>query len=259
MSNFVISADGKTFEKYIGTDVHVIVPDGVEKIGYEAFRMSKVESVKLPEGIKEISSYAFYGCMSLKNLNIPDSIEFIGIEPFGQCLHLKELQLPNKKISFADAAFRNTYFSTFSLPDQTEEIRDNMFNGSMNLNMITIPSKVKAICQYAFNWCTSLRVVHIKNGVESIMHRAFYKAISLQEVYIPESVTVLGSCAFELCECLKDVYVDWKSFPDFIKDNDNLFTGVCLKYVTLHVPHGTIEMYKSHPSFSKFAVIKEID
>lgn len=257
MENFVISKDGKTVEKYTGSEKNVAVPIGIEVIGNEAFRMSKVETVLLPDGVKKIESCAFYGCMSLKKINIPDSIEFIGVSAFEQCLHLKELQLPDKKISFAEASFRNTYFDSFVLPEETEEIRNNMFNGSMCFTQMVIPGNVESIGQYSFGYCTSLKKVVIKNGVKSVMHRAFYKAPSLAEVHIPASVEILGQQAFEFCECLSDVYVDWREFPTAISQNDKLFTGVYLRAVTLHVPEGTLSKYKDHPSFSRFGKIEE--
>lgn len=56
---------------------------------------SKLTTVELPDSLKSIGKYAFYGCSSLKSLNIPDSLKNIGDYAFYNCTALKSLSIPD--------------------------------------------------------------------------------------------------------------------------------------------------------------------
>ena len=52
----------------------VIIPDGIEKIGNYLFWGSDVESVTIPESVKEIGEGTFYECTKLKKVTFaPES------------------------------------------------------------------------------------------------------------------------------------------------------------------------------------------
>ena len=52
--------------KYRGTDTNVSVPDTVEIIGESAFEdNTRIELVVLPNTVKKIEAYAFWGCDNL--------------------------------------------------------------------------------------------------------------------------------------------------------------------------------------------------
>ena len=62
------------------------IPDGVEKIGNDAFRScNNLESVKLPDSINIIGAYAFDYCTSLTSIKIPDGVNIIGAGAFSVC------------------------------------------------------------------------------------------------------------------------------------------------------------------------------
>jgi hypothetical protein len=73
-------------KKYTGNEKNVIIPDGVKRIGKEAFeRCENLESVTIPNGVKSIGDYAFNGCSKLSSVVIPDSIKNIGEHVFRNC------------------------------------------------------------------------------------------------------------------------------------------------------------------------------
>ena len=50
---------------------HVIIPEGVETIGYHAFRgCTSLEKVIIPEDVETIAGWTFKGCTSLKKVII---------------------------------------------------------------------------------------------------------------------------------------------------------------------------------------------
>ena len=63
LSDFIIN-DG-VLTKYVGTDPHVIIPEGVTQIGAKAFAVelgetSSLETVVLPSTLRVIEKYAFH-------------------------------------------------------------------------------------------------------------------------------------------------------------------------------------------------------
>ncbi|MBQ5311887.1 MAG: leucine-rich repeat domain-containing protein [Oscillospiraceae bacterium] len=62
---------------YHGDKEVYTVPPHIKKIGFLAFRDSKVKSLILPDGLKEISNLFLYGS-GIRSLHIPDSVEKVG-------------------------------------------------------------------------------------------------------------------------------------------------------------------------------------
>ena len=56
------------------------------------------EVIEIPENVKEIANYAFYGCKSLKEIIIPSSVTEIGYGAFWDCSSLKKVIIPGSVI-----------------------------------------------------------------------------------------------------------------------------------------------------------------
>lgn len=52
----------------------------------------RIEQLILPANLREIGSYAFYGCRALKRLVLPQSLEKLGRGIFTACNHLEEIR-----------------------------------------------------------------------------------------------------------------------------------------------------------------------
>lgn len=61
----------------------------VVAIGERAFENSGVAAVVLPEGVREIEWFAFYGCEELVNVTLPASVNSIGYAVFDGCADLR--------------------------------------------------------------------------------------------------------------------------------------------------------------------------
>lgn len=48
-----------------------------------------MKEIIIPEGVREIASYAFYGCSSLEKLTIPETVNIIGEYAFENCNFFK--------------------------------------------------------------------------------------------------------------------------------------------------------------------------
>lgn len=70
----------------------IVIPDGVKRIGTQAFANSVLKEVVIPDSVKVIESYAFVNC-ELDNLVLGDGIEILGEKVFLGCDKVKTVTL----------------------------------------------------------------------------------------------------------------------------------------------------------------------
>ncbi len=91
-----------------------VVPDGVKKIGAQAFgaiqgrNASNLEEVVLPDGLESIGREAFTDCYRLEDVVLPESVKFIGEHAFRGCA-IKELVIPDGIEKICRWAFNYCY------------------------------------------------------------------------------------------------------------------------------------------------------
>ncbi len=138
--------------KYTGADVEeIIVPDGVEVIGQDAFlAIENVKRIVLPNTVKVIEANAFYWLMNLEEINLPDSVISIGAWAFCGCESLKELTLPDKIETIEEFAFSRSGIERIELPKGLKKIKHGSFMNCKRLKEIYIPEKVELIEDMVF-------------------------------------------------------------------------------------------------------------
>ena len=118
-----------------------------------------IESVILPEGLKEIEINAFENCSSLVSVKIPNSVVKIGSEAFCECKNLRSIVLP----------------------DNLEWISEDLFHGCTNLEYVKIGDYTKEIDKTAFRNCPNLKEVVFRwhKGRENLVefHRELREAV----------------------------------------------------------------------------------
>lgn len=75
----------------------------------------------IPQGVRSIANYAFYGCSRLTSITIPESVESIGKEAFKFCTNLSSITLVSGKDSL-------TVNSTFGIVNKNGELNMNTRN-----------------------------------------------------------------------------------------------------------------------------------
>jgi hypothetical protein len=197
----------------------------------------KVVDLIVPDGIRIINDYAFYGYPSLASVTLPDSITRIGVGTFGDCNSLTSVTIPDSVTTVGSHSFENCINLTYNIKgnlkylgnennpyiylvgmvDKTATsvtidnackfIGANAFNYCINLTNVAIPNSVTMIGDSAFAQCYDLTSVTIPNSVTTIGNRAFSSCNSLASVTIPDSVTAIGVAAFYGCESLTSVTI----------------------------------------------------
>ena len=239
------------------------IPESVTSIGYDVFIYTQwieqkrkenplvvvndilvdartcTGDVIIPDGITQITGYAFYNCVDMKSVKIPDSVIGIGIYAFGQCDNIISLDIPEKVKDITERTFadilniesisvseHNPYYSSTDgilfNKDKTELIKYPQGNTKTDYS---IPESVKNISENAFVSCDNLISVEIPESVTDIGHLALAFCVNL------ESVKILNP------DCV--IYDDDSTITNGI-DYDN---GISLDYTMYGYDNSTAQAY----------------
>ena len=127
----------------------------VERIGEEAFYLSGVLSVVLPNTIKSIGKVAFRAS-SLRSIKLPIGLERIEEYAFWQCRSLKSVVLPNTIKSIGNSAFRESAIESIKLPIGLERIESWAFESCKSLKYVYFPPSPLELEYRCFAECSNL-------------------------------------------------------------------------------------------------------
>lgn len=220
MSDFIIQQG--VLKQYTGSEAVVAVPDGVQEIGYGAFRGdSTVRQVVLPDGVRKIGSMAFAGCGALEQIRIPPTVVEIGYSAFERCGQLKAVQLPEGLVLLDRMAFLGcTALVTIGFPNSLRTVGRDAFQDTAWLaaqpdgvvyagrlalfykgavTQADIKAGTVKVCVDAFRNCSSLAAVTLPESLQEIGDRAFQNCRKLKQITIPRQVRAIGYRAFDEC------------------------------------------------------------
>ena len=101
--------DLRTNALVLATYKSVIPDDGsIVIIAENAFTPAafRLGSVTIPEGVRFIDRFAFWGCYRLESITLPESLEVIEAEVFDGCDNLKKIELGSNLISVDQTVFQ---------------------------------------------------------------------------------------------------------------------------------------------------------
>ncbi|GMI14964.1 hypothetical protein TrLO_g10420 [Triparma laevis f. longispina] len=97
----------------------------VTKVGHSACEFAvNLVVVDIPEGFESIGIDAFYCCTSLTTVSFPTTLTWIGLRSFQDCSSLENVDL---------------------LHTNLQELGESAFNGSSELNSMTIPDSLQKL------------------------------------------------------------------------------------------------------------------
>ncbi len=204
-----------------------------------------LETIVIPEGVREIGKSAFAGCLSLKNVTLNKDIvridsnafnllvsskvspinielkdctklEYIGSYAFQGCYGIEELNLPDSVTFVGEYAFESTKAHTNFMEKAakaTEEKDRYWIEGDMLLlayvadgqTAIHIPDGVKIIAGGAFCGWDS---VYIPEDITTLPPAGLSKyniTNKVTELHLPEGLEVIDSMAFFRLACVESI------------------------------------------------------
>jgi len=229
---------------------NVEVRSGVKVVAEDAFSLSKVRNVVLPEGLTEINNGAFRDVTTLRSVTFPQTLKKIGMSAFEYCERLESIDIPNSVTSIDSGAFRDCYL----------------------LNTVRMSDSVKVIPTVMFYYCISLNTYTGGNSVERIMNNAFcYTALSNQKIIFPPTLRYIEQDAFEGC---MNVQAEFTGVVDTLEEDIfGSLSSLVLKNTEppyapksiagsisqIIIPCGATEAYMADPNWSSYSYTEDCD
>jgi len=255
----------------------VVIPEGVIKIGREAFRITNeywigFASMQIPEGVTEIGENAFAGnpnksgspsnkgghtlCnilmndgrivghnLRISNLTLPQSLTTLGNGAYAKT-DIRVVTLPAGLINIGIGVFEGCKsLQTVTLPEGMTSIPAGMFDGSTALNKINIPDSIIEIGANAFSNCRSLRTITLPASIRAIGARAF-SGTGIGNITIPTSITKIEDRTF------KSSSLQTITLPTSIKEIGWEAFSDCESLTTITIPESVTKINFGQNAFS---------
>lgn len=251
----------------------LVLPEGLDSIGKEAFQKNYITEVTIPESVRAIGKAAFYDNQYLKSATLNNSMETINRSLFNNC---KKLAVVHGGKNVKTIVYRAFYScdSLRSIKDIVPVTIDReAFYNCQKLDGINF-SRIKSIgyesfyqcyglkeadlttltsIDRSFAGCTGLKKVTFGNDITTIKSSAFYNCHALEEVILGSSINSLETNCFgnTQANALKRVYITAPAPPA---------VGSAPFYspssVTLYVPEYAMVSYKLDNYWSKFTKVE---
>lgn len=237
------------------TEVEIPLTSGVRGLLFRG--CTSIETVKIPEGIESIPSYAFSYCPNLKTIYLPVSLKKCDSNAFGEFstqTNLENVYYAGKIADWCNISFpitgsrlnplenaehfycNNEEIIDLVIDENIKAIMPNCFKGYKGLKSLTIKDGLIEIPSGCFSGCSELSYLNLGNSVTTIGSSAF-SSCAITELILPDQVTSIGRYAFDNCKDLVFIkfsnnikYLDYKSF------------AYCEKLKAVNLPYGLEEI-----------------
>lgn len=251
----------------------LVLPEGLDSIGKEAFKQNYITEVTIPESVRAIGVTAFYDNRYLKSVTLNNRMELINQSLFNRCNNLAVVH-GGKNVKIVDQYAFCECDSLRSISDITPvTINRNAFYNCQKLDSINF-SRIKSIGYESFYQCYSLKEADLTT-LTSIERRSFIACTGLKKVMLGNDITTIKSDAFYLCHALEEVVLGSSINSletDCFKSDQNALKRVYITApappavgstpfysptsVTLYVPEYAMVSYKLDNYWSKFTKVE---
>ena len=203
--------------------VSVILPAGLETIGYGAFCGTGLTEITIPAGVTVIGESAFYDCANLTRVTVMNPIVEIYEETFDHCASglvisgwagsLTEKYAEDNRIVFVPLTSGQCGDrATWTFDPQTGamtisgsgamwdyyDYNPSPFWHNPFIRSVVIDRRIDSVGDRMFTQSANLANVTLPAGLETIGYGTFC-GTGLTEIFIPAGVTVIGESAFYGC------------------------------------------------------------
>ena len=204
----------------------VRLSDSVKSIETSAFRdCSELKEVDLNK-VETIGSYAFEDDTAIESIVLPETLKNVGRNVFYGSTKLTDITVRADIESNADQIFNGAPAKNITFGSECTKVPAKMFWGT-GVEKITLPDNIKTIEGSAFRNCSELKEVDL-NKVETIGNYAFEDDTAIESIVLPETLKNVGSNVFNGCTALTDITVS----ADIESDANHMFSGAPAKNIT---------------------------
>ena len=139
------------------------IPQGITKIGVNAFEHTDLESITIPNSVKVISTGAFRSCAGLKTVKLPAGVKLY--ESVFSLSGLESIELKDVKLQDSSIFWSCEQLKSVIIRGNTPVIPDHTFANCFNLTHIELPETLERIRYDVFSGCDKLREINFAGTV----------------------------------------------------------------------------------------------
>lgn len=225
IDGIVYSLDGKCLIACpTGRTGRVDIPEGVEEIERNAFKLGNLEEVHFPSTLKKIGFMAFFYCKNLKKVDFGTGLEMIGSnvekQCFASCDNLKSIIIPPQVKSIGSRAFENSAVNELCISEGLVSVSNNAFNGCP-IKTVKLPESLKSISEDAFFGTDTVIARRYDTDLLSSVMKSLDRKIHFS--YIKKEMDKSTGCSI----CLTDIIINERSalIPKYA-DNSITFSNI---------------------------------
>ena len=196
-NGMTLTWDGKPLDTETVTDSglyvqSIMLEEGIETVGSNAFCHTRATSLTLPATLTEIGGRAFAYCREITEMNWPqNTLRRIGDEAFAGCFGLTELTLTGDGLIIGARAFSPSALKSVTLGEGVTEVGANAFADIRSLDALHIGDSVTLLGAYAFVSDSHLKVTFGENSRLSRMEDGALNR-PLVDTTLPHGITYIG-------------------------------------------------------------------
>lgn len=196
-NGMTLTWDGKPLDTETVTDSglyvqSIMLEEGIETVGSNAFCHTRATSLTLPATLTEIGGRAFAYCREITEMNWPqNTLRRIGDEAFAGCFGLTELTLTGDGLIIGAYAFSPSALKSVTLGEGVTEVGANAFADIRSLDALHIGDSVTLLGAYAFVSDSHLKVTFGENSRLSRMEDGALNR-PLVDTTLPHGITYIG-------------------------------------------------------------------
>ena len=176
MANSVIEAGEYTF--YNDPKLkNINISKSIKTIGMGTYGLASLVNIEIPEGVEKIEYNAFYSCKNLKTIKLPSTLKTIDGTAFANCPKLSNIEIPESNKNFE---FKNGILLG-KLEDDKREMAI-ILESAIKDNTLTVPDKVVSLKSGQIDAFTQITTVKIPKSVENIGAGFFHRNITNIEI-----------------------------------------------------------------------------
>ena len=228
----VAQGAGVAIVNYTGDETAVTIPSAIDKkkivaIKAEAFKGTKVVSVKFENESIDLEDSVFNGNTTIQEVTLPQNITYVPKNCFMNCTALVKVTMPDTITYIGEFAF-------YGCTNLTKLPSDAELDG-----LLALPKSLKEVCNNAFYECKEIETVKVSDKLERIGDNAFRSSgISKLELYDSETrfaIKELGKNAFYNTILKSDSTSNILDFPALQTIGDYAFGSISSNFKTFKI------------------------